>query len=239
MVELVIGIFIIVLVIGALAVGFVRSNDSSFASQRLVSRFSVLQQQIESVRQTEKEYGFGAVALTSSPTAACSPTSGDPTNPDAFVCGSGCSETFSVQSNYNNTAETFPSTSTIADSPESLLVNGCAVGGNTIGGGQLAPIRYADLSSGTTYSSLSSVPSGDPYATVYTFVTQTNVAGCNSSLGSCTGDVRRVVVAVVLSASSIDIGNNYPAYASTVISNPAASNQPSTSSGLKIVGVVS
>lgn len=237
MVELVVAIFIVTLVIGALADLFVQSNDSSYSSQRLLSRVSILQSQIERVRRVADQYGFSGVALTSAPGAATdTPLPRDPTNPDDFVSGSGCSRTFTVLSNYNLTTEAFPTSQTVADSPEPLLVNGCTVSGNAISGGQLAPVQYADLSTGAVSST---APAGDPYATVYTFVTQTTMAGCNSSLGSCTGDVRRVIVAVVLNRQAADLGTNYPAYATTVFSNPTASDQANQASGLRILGLIS
>lgn len=237
MIEVVISIFIVVTVIGALSVLFVTSNDSSFASQRELSGLSVLQQQMEKVRQTIAQYGFSALALTSSPAAATdSPLPTDPTNPDDFVSGSGCSQAFTVESNYNLTSESYPASETIADNPESLLVNGCTVSGNSISGGQLAPVQYVDL---TTGAASSSAPSGDPYGTVYTFVTQTATVGCNTSLsGGCTGDARRVILAVVLNRSAADVGPNYPTYSTTVFTNPAASDQPTTASGLRILGLI-
>lgn len=237
MIELIVAIFISIVVIGALALMFVKSTDSSLASQRQISRFSVLEQQMDRIRGTVKQYGFTALALTSAPTAGVTPST-DPTNPNDFVSGSSCAQTFTVESNYNLTTELFPTGQTVADSPESLLVNGCTVGGNAISGGQLAPVQYADLATGTTSASL---PSGDPYATVYTYVTQTNTAGCNNLLvnGTCTGDVRRVILAVVLNSQATDPGANYPAYSTTLFANPVASNQTNTASGLKLLGLIS
>jgi hypothetical protein len=224
-------------VIGALALMFVQSGDSSLASQRQISRFSLLEQQMDRIRGTVKQYGFAALALTSSPSAGITP-SADPTNPNDFVSGSGCAQTFTVKSNYNLTTEGFPTGQTVADSPESLLVNGCTVGGITISGGQLSPVQYVDLTTGTGYGAVASLPAGDPYATVDTYVTQTTTAGCNTSLGSCTGDVRRVILAVVLNSQTTDIGANYPAYSTTLFANPVPSDQTNTASGLKLLGVI-
>jgi hypothetical protein len=169
----------------------------------------------------------------------------NPTDPNDFVGGSGCSETFTVQSNYNLTSESFPSSSqTIGDNPEPLLINGCTVSGNSISGGQLIPVQYKDLSTGTMYSSVSSIPRDsanfvDPYASIYIYVTQTSAVGCNTSLGSCTGDARRVIVAVLLSHRTNDVfTTNYPTYATTVLVNPTASNQPSKASGLRVLGLI-
>jgi type II secretory pathway pseudopilin PulG len=240
MIELVLSMFVVTVMLGVLALMFVQSHDSSFASQREISQLSVLQQQVERIRQTVKQYGFASLALTSAPAGPTdSPLPANPTNPNDFVSGSGCSEAFQVQSNYNNTGESFASSQTVADNPESLLVNGCTVGGNSISGGQLAPVQYADLTTGSTYASVSSVPAGDPYATVYTFVTQTSTAGCNTALGgSCTGDVRRVILAAVLDHAATDIGPSYPTYTTTMFGNPIASNQPTNASGLRILGLI-
>ncbi len=239
MIELIIAIFISITVIGALALMFVQSSDSSLSSQRQITRFSILEQQMDRIRGTVKQFGFAALALTSAPSAGTTP-SADPTNPDDFISGSGCAETLTVKSNYNLTTESFPTGQTVADSPESLIVNGCTVGGTAISAGQLAPVQYADLATGMTYSASASLPAGDPYATIHTYVTQTTTAGCNTNLvGGCSGDVRRVILAVILNAQTTDLGANYPGYSSTVFANPVPSDQPNTASGLKLLGVIS
>jgi type II secretory pathway pseudopilin PulG len=239
MIELVVAIFLVVVVMGALSALFVASNDSAFSSQRELDAVSVLQAQTERIHQTVAQYGFSAIALTAAPAGPTdSPLPSDPTNPQDFVSGTGCSEGFTVQSNYNLTGESFPTSNKIADNPEPMLVNGCTVSGNAISGGQLAPVQYADLSTGAIYSSSASVPSGDKYATVYTFVTQTTAVGCNTALGSCTGDARRVVLAVLMNHSAADIGASYPTYATTVFANPIASDQTTTASGLRILGLI-
>ncbi len=251
MIELMVSMFVSILVVGALSLLFVESNNSSLASQRLISRYSILEQQMERIRETVKQYGFSALALSTAPSAGVnSPLAVDPTNPDDFISGTGCAQAFTVESNYNLTTEAFPSTQKVADNPEPLLVNGCTVAGTAISGGQLAAVKCADLSNGTTYadpltagaypSCGTVVTAGDPYATISTFVTQTTTAGCNTALsGSCGADVRRVILAVTLSSQATDIGANYPAYATTMIANPVASNQSNTASGLKLLGVIS
>lgn len=237
MIELVWAIFVVAVVIGALALLFAKANDSAFSSQRELDHVSVLEQQLERIRELVKQYGFSALALISTPVAGGSITA-NPTNPDVFVSGSGCSATLTVESNYNNTGESFPSQA-VSDSPEALLVNGCTVSGNAISGGQLAPTQYVDLATGTTYASSGSVPAGDPYDTVYTFVTQTTMVGCNTALsGSCSGDVRRVVLAVLPTRAAADLGPSYPTYSSTLFANPAASDQPTAPSGLRLLGVI-
>ena len=62
MIEIVVAMFVVVLVAGVLALLFANSNDSSFASQRELSETSVLQQQIEQLRETVAHYGFSALA---------------------------------------------------------------------------------------------------------------------------------------------------------------------------------
>lgn len=268
MIELVVAMFLIAIVMGALALLFVNSNDSSYANQRELTEMSVLQQQVEQVRETVAQYGFGALALTGAPSSATDSTlPGDPTNPDDFVSGSGCGESFTVQSNYNATTESFPTGQSVADNPEPLLINGCTVSGTAISGGELAPVQYVDMSTGSVYSSLSSIPVTDLSATLYTFVTQTTTVGCNGS--GCTGDGRRVILALVPNAAAADIGAYYPAnsssasttsttaqcgtvapsaravlacstaYSTTLFSNPVASNYSNSASLLKIFGKAS
>jgi type II secretory pathway pseudopilin PulG len=237
MIELVLTMFVVIIVIGSLALMFVKSNDSAFSSQREVSQLTVLQQQMERIRQTVKEYGFSALALSSAPAAATdSPLPANPSNPDDFVSGSACAQAFQVASNYNNTLESFPSATTIADNPEPLLVNGCTVSGAAISGGQLAPVQYVDLATG---ASSSAAPAADPYDTVYTFVTATTTGGCNTSLGgSCANDVRRVILAVLPVRAASDVGPAYPTYSTTVFGNPVASNQTTAASGLRVLGLI-
>jgi type II secretory pathway pseudopilin PulG len=245
MIELVVAMLIAAIVVGALTELFVNNHNSSFTNQRELSGVAVLQQQVEQIHQTVAQYGFTALALTSTPAGPTdSPLPLDPTDPDDFVGGSGCSGTFTVQSNYNLTTEAYPGPKVNGGNPESLLVNGCTVSGNSISGGQLAPVQYKDLLSGTMYSTASSIPKDsanfvDPYATIYTFVTQTTAVGCNAGLGSCSGDARRVIVAVLFSHRANDIfTTNYPTYATTVFANPTASNQPTQASGLRILGLI-
>jgi type II secretory pathway pseudopilin PulG len=245
MIELVVAMFLAILVVGASALLFVNSTDSSLASQRQYSVVSVLQQQMEKMRDTIDQYGFSALAMTATPTGVT--LTSDPTNPDAFVSGTGCSATFQVLANYNSTAESFSSGSSIPDDPEPLVVNGCTVAGASISGGQITPVQYADLVTGQLYTSTASIPGCssvpvdcDPYATLYTFVTQTTEAGCSSTAtNACAADARRVVIAAVLSAATTDIGTNFPTYSTTVFTNPVASDAPSASSGLRVLGVIS
>jgi type II secretory pathway pseudopilin PulG len=236
LIELVVGISITILVMGALAMLFVHTNDSSFSSQRAVSRVAVVEGQIERIRQAVKQYGFSALALTAAPATGGSVVA-DPTDPDAFVSGSSCSQTFTVYSNYNETDES-PGSTIVGDNPEPLVVNGCTLGGSTVSGGQIVPLQYVDVTTGAVASTLTGLPAGDPYATVNTFVTQTTTAGCNTSLGSCTGDVRRVIVAVTMDHPPIE-GSQFPTYATTLFANPTPSNSPGKAKGLTVLGLIS
>jgi hypothetical protein len=178
------------------------------------------------------------LGLTSAPAAGTDAgLPSNPTDPNDFHTGSGCSMTWTVHANYNATAESFASGSSIPDNPEPMVINGCTVAGTAMAGGQLAPVQYSDLTTGIVSST---PPSGDPYATIYTYVTQTSQAGCSSAAANaCGADVRRVILAAVLNSQSTDIGSNYPTYSTTVFSNPAPTNQPGTASGLRVLGVIS
>ena len=237
LIEVMVGVVMLTIVIVALATLFAQTTSSSYADQRLVSRTEILEAQMERVRQVVKQYGFTALALTTAPaTATDSPLPLDPTNPDDFVSGTGCSEAWTVEANYNTTTDSFFHGS-IADNPESLLINGCTLNGSAITTGQLVPVQYADLTNGAVSSSAPT--NGDPYATISTFVTATTQAGCNASLGSCTGDVRRVIIAASLNTVATTFGTSYPDYTTSVFSTPLASNQTNSAKGLKILGFIS
>lgn len=253
MIEVMIAMMIAIVVVGALAVMFVTANDSSIANQRQVSLLSLAQQQIERVRDVVKGSGFGALALTSNPPAgADSPLPSSPADPNDFITswGSG-SEAFLIETNYNSTAEGLAANTPSAGEP--LLVNGT----NGISGGQLTPVVYVDIANGQTYSSAASVPAGDSFGSVHTYVTQSSTAGCNAEINdtdgdasagpdgdgddtSCAGDVRRVIVAVRLNSvgSAQGLGSNTPTYTTTVFVNPVPSNQPNSASGLRLLGLI-
>jgi type II secretory pathway pseudopilin PulG len=235
--ELVIAILVMIMGVGALTALFVNNDNSSLAGQREVSQLAVLQQQIENIHQLVKQYGFGALAMSGNPAQPTDATlPGDPTDPNDFVTGWGTSsEAFKVESDYNNTGNGTAAHTPSAGEPLLDPING-------VSGGQVAPVQYADLSNGTTYANLASVPAGDSYATVYSYVMGTTTAGCNSSgLGSScpASDVRRVVVAVLLNqpAHRQNVGPNTPTYSTTVVSNPIPTNQPSATSGLCILAL--
>jgi hypothetical protein len=139
-----------------------------------------------------------------------------------------------VESNYNNTSEGVLSDTPSAGEPLLDPNTGSS-------GGQVSPVQCVDLATPTTPASCSTLASGtDPYATVYTYITQTTTVGCKTS-GGCTGDARRVVVAVLLhhpGSPSRDLGPNTPTYSTVVLTNPLASDYPSSASGLRILGLI-
>jgi prepilin-type N-terminal cleavage/methylation domain-containing protein len=240
MIEVMIAMFISIISIGAIGELFVNGNKNSLADQNQLSVQAALQQQIENVRELVTRYGFSGLAMTASPASGTSATvAGVYTDPNYFVQTSGSScPCYLIESNYDNTAEGLVSTT--PSSGEPLLINGS--GGIT--GGQVVPVQCLDVSTGSTYSTpcATSVPSGDRWATVYTYITQSSIAGCNTSgLGSgCASDVRRVIIAVVMNnpTGRQDVGPTTPTYSLTTFSNPVASNQPNTPNGLEILGAI-
>jgi type II secretory pathway pseudopilin PulG len=231
MIEVISALFVVLVVIAAIGLVLATNDRSSLASQLQVSRLSALQQQVERVRNVVNQYGFSALALNAEPSA---PTPADPTNPNNFITGYGTSnEAFLVQSNYNNASEGL-----ITGEPsngEPLLDPNTGVSG-----GQVSPVQCVDLSTPNTPSSCSALASGtDPYATVYTYITQTTAVGCKAG-GNCTGDARRVIVAVLLhhpGSPSKNLGPNTPTFSTVVLTNPLASDYPSRASGL-LLGLV-
>jgi type II secretory pathway pseudopilin PulG len=237
LVEVIVALWIALLALGALVFAFANNDDSSLASQREITQLSVLQQQIEKVREVVPQYGFNALALSAEPAApTASPLPNDPTDPNDFFTGHGtANEAFLVENNYNNTSE-----GVLSDTPstgEPLLDPNTGATG-----GQIAPVQCIDLSSGSAGSCGSLAGGSDPYATVYTYVTQTNSVGCGGAAGSCNGDARRVIVAALLNNPSAptrhDVGPNTPTYSTTVITNPVASDQSNQASGLRVLGLI-
>ena len=235
LIEVMAALFVVLTVIAALAVVLASNDSSSLASQLQISRLSVLQQQIEKVRNVVSKYGFGALALNAEPSAPTgSPLPNDPTDPNDFITGYGTSnEAFLVENNYNHTSE-----GPISDAPngEPLLDPNTGVSG-----GQVTPVQCVDLATGGVASCSGLAGGTDPYATVYTYVTQTSTVSCAPN-ATCTGDARRVVVAALLhhpgSPGRQNIGPNTPTYSTVVLTNPLASDYPSQASGLRILGLI-
>jgi type II secretory pathway pseudopilin PulG len=246
MIEVMTALFIVLAVISALALVFATNDRSSLSSQLQVSRLSVLQQQVEKVRNVVSQYGFSALALNANPSPPTdSSLPNDPVDPDDFITGYGTSsEAFRVESNYNNTSEgLYQPPNGEPSNGEPLLDPHTGVGT-----GQLSPVQCVDLSTPDTPASCSALASGtDAYATVYTYITQTNAVGCKTG-ANCTGDARRVIVAVLLhhpgsltvsngqTTPTQNLGPNTPTYSTVVITNPLASDYPTSASGLRILG---
>jgi type II secretory pathway pseudopilin PulG len=234
MIEVMAALFVALAVIGSLALMLASNDQSSLASQLQVSRLSVLQQQIEKVRNVVSQYGFSALALNAEPSPPTDPSlPNNPTDPNDFITGYGTSsEAFRVENDYNNTSEGLISA---APGGEPLMDPNTGVGT-----GQVAPVQCVDLSTPGSSSSCSALANGtDPYATVYTYITQTSTVGCKTSTG-CSGDARRVIVAVLLHhpGTSKNIGPNTPTYSTVVLTNPLASDYPTSASGLRILGLI-
>lgn len=237
LIEVMAALFVVLAVIGALALVFASNDSSSLASQLQISRLSALQQQIEKLRNVVSEYGFSALALNAEPGAPTDSTlPSNPTDPNDFITGYGtANEAFRVESNYNNTAE-----GVIADTP---TIGEPLLDPNTgSSGGQVAPVQCVDLSNPSSSATCSTLANGtDAYATVYTYITQTSTVGCAKSDGSCNGDARRVIVAALLhhpGSPSKNLGPNTPTYSTVVITNPLASDYASSASGLRVLGLV-
>lgn len=250
LIEVIVGMFVLALTVGAMADLFANNSQASLGSQRQTQLVSVLQQRIEAVEQIfTQNYsaaGMSALALASNParpTDATLPSS--PTDPNDFIspyvsgfttASSSTAENFLIEKNYNLTSQgtVDGGAQTYSEELEVDPTNG-----------KVAPVVYVDTSTGTAYSSAASVPSGDAYDTVYTFITAAGSAvGANPSL-SCqatagtssntAGDARRVIVAAIApSTGRKDIGSNTPQWSSTIIAAPIPGNQCQAATGLRI-----
>jgi len=249
LIEVVIAIFISALIFAAIATAMVNNNKSSLENQRQVQLLSVLEQQVEDIHQVVSQnyssVGFAALALSSNPAQGSDsslPTS--PTDPNDFITPYGASfvtatsstsEGFLIENNYNDTTQgTIDGGTTYTEELEVDPTNG-----------KIAPVTYVDLSSGTSYTSASNVPAGDPYAIVYVYITRATV-GVNASLSACPSgpgpgstadDARRVIVAAKLSPAASGRNDVEPAliqYSSTLIANPVPSNQCPSANGLRL-----
>jgi type II secretory pathway pseudopilin PulG len=248
LIEVVIAVFLSALIFGALASAMVSNNRSALGSQRQTQLLSVLQQRIEYVHQTlTQNYaatGFAALALSSNPAQGLdSPLPAAPADPNDYItpyvagfvtATSGTAENYLVEKNWDVSAEgTIDGGTTYKEELDVDPTNG-----------KVTPVVYVDLTTDTTYTSASNVPAGDPYATVYTYITLPTVglnaalSACPSTLGtgSATADARRVIVAAVMHTSTglSDVGPNGPQYASTLLTAPIPTNQCQGATGLRI-----
>jgi prepilin-type N-terminal cleavage/methylation domain-containing protein len=247
LIEVMVTVFIAALVFGAVASGMVNNGKSSLQNQRQTQLISVLQQRIEYVHQiltqSYSSVGFSAVALSSNPAQGSDPTlPSSPTDPNDFitpyvanfVTATSSPEGYLIEKNYNASAEgTIDGGSNYTEVLEVDPTNG-----------RVAPVTWVDLTTGTTYSSASGIPAGDPFAIVYTYITRAKV-GVNTLLSACpstqgTGstadDARRVIVAAKLyqPAARTDVDANAIQYATTLFGNPIPSNQCQGATGLRI-----
>jgi prepilin-type N-terminal cleavage/methylation domain-containing protein len=217
LIEVMVAMLVTLIVIGGVASGFVRNNDSALAGQRDGQLLALAQKQIESVRGIVSRYGFSTLAMTSTtaaPTDAILPS--NPADPNDFVKNyNGATPSLLIEKNYNETS-----------------------GGQISNAPSLGEPLEIDAVNGRVTPRVNGVVAGSATTTakVYTYVTKATVP-CLTSLGSCAADdVRRVVVAVVLdnATGTKSVGTNAPVYLSTIFSDPIPTNQPSSASGLRL-----
>jgi hypothetical protein len=248
LIEVLVATLVLVLIVAAVAGMMITNNKATLGNQRETQLVSILQQRVEYVHEVFTQYyptlGFAALALKSNPAQGADSTPpSDPTDPNDFItpyvsgfatATSGTAENYLIEGNYNHTTEgTIDAGTTYAEELEVDPTNG-----------KIDPVTYVDITTGTTYTSFGSLPSGDPYATVYTYVTQavtgvnTAVSACPSGVtGSTTGDARRVIVAAKLYTPTgrlDNIGSKFPSYATTLIVDPVPADTCQGASGLRI-----
>jgi type II secretory pathway pseudopilin PulG len=248
LVEVLIGAVLAALVVSAIAMGMASNSDSALATQRQAQLIAVLQNRMENIRQLFTENyaasGFSSLALSENPKKgedASLPKS--PADPNDFItpyvsgyntATSGTTEGFLIEKNYNATSEgTIDGGSTLTETLQVDTTNG-----------RIAPVTYVDLSTGTSYSSAASVPSGHTYAIVNTYITLSKVMTSTSSTscsttagtGSNASDARRVTIAARLSSATAhtNLGSRTPQYASTLLTNPIPANQCQAAAGPRI-----
>jgi prepilin-type N-terminal cleavage/methylation domain-containing protein len=224
LIEVMVAMLIGVLVIGAAAAAFASGNAASVANQRQSALVTVAQREIEKIRAEITPTTYSELALSAYPPT---PTTsiGDP---DYWVQHDGtASATYDIEENWDSASSTTaPGTPSGGESLYVDTVNGI-----------IPPVTYSDLTTGQDgYSSATSIPAGDDYATVYSYVTEATVP-CNSTVGTCAAsDVRRLIVAVVLHqvGTRQNVGPTAPFYVDTIIGNPIPSNQPQSVTGLSL-----
>lgn len=234
LIEVMVGMLLAVIAIGALTELFVAGNDSALSAQRQSQLIAVADQQIEKIREQVKTNpsGFAALAMSTAPAAGTDATltadSLAHTDPNYFVkTSAGCgpdSSGYQIQTNYDHTDE-----GTVASVP---AFTGCPTATEPL-----------VIKAGGIVTPLTSVSVGTDTASVYSYVTATNL-GClggsadyvSPTAGPCYADARRLIVAVRLNSSGgrADIGQITPTYVSTVFTNPVPSNQPNASVGLTL-----
>ena len=213
LIEIIVAMLISLIAAAAVLAMIMTGDHSSLAGQRQTEMLSVAQQQIEQIRQTFHQNGFDAIAVNGSSSsylpAPDASIPADPINPDDFIQGYGTAgASFQIKANYHDTAS-----ATLATEP--LLFDTTK--------GKVSPYSTA-------------VPAGgNATATVWRFITQ-RAENCNTALGSCLNDSRRIVVVVRIDNPSANpsAAPSTPIYLSTVIDRPQPSNSPSLGNGLRI-----
>ena len=236
-VEVLVAVLCLALIVGSVSALFVSGNNQSLASQRQAALLSVAEQQIEQIRQAVKTSGFGALALSAVPTVnngtvnATLPYGAGSvyTDPNHWLqsngpCGSSGLE-YAIEANYDTASQG-------TDMGNEPPFSGCDTGYEPVivqPGGGSQPTGIVAPSQ--------TVAVGTGQAPVDRYVTQTNV-GCNATLGSgnCSGDARRVIVAVQFNgpAGRYNVGPNAPVYVASIFTNPTPSNAPNNSIGITL-----
>lgn len=181
--------------------------------QRQATMLAIAQREIENAHELVAQYGFDALALSGQPGApAPGPLAQSPDDPNDLITGYGTSgASYLVEKDFHDTTQGPQAT-------EPLII-GSTSAYPTVG--MVAPMT-------------TNVTSGSMTATVYRYVSQ-HTKGCLTA-GACTGDSRRVIIAVVPTiTSNTQLQSRKPVYLMTVIENPAPQDEPGTAgSGLRI-----
>jgi type II secretory pathway pseudopilin PulG len=206
-------------IITVLAIGGTLSKSvfNSLGHQRQAATLAIAQREVEQIRQTVATYGFDALAMSAQPG---SPSAGalatNPGNPDDFVTGSGSTRTFKIMENFHDTS------------------GGVAIGTPSAGEQLIVGGTSSYPTAGRVTPVSTNVTSGSVTATVHRYVTQ-RIEAC-ATAGSCDGDSRRVVIAVVpTDNATTELQTRKPFYFTAVINNPVPLDAQSQSgAGLRI-----
>lgn len=225
LIELVIAMAVALVGLGAITIGLVGASNSVSAGNHQAQLVSIVQSQLEAVRQDEAVYGFADMFLNAPPGSRDASVPTNPTNPNDYVNPTPSPSTFWIEENYNNNTGS-PSANVAAGTP--------SIGEPLITGTGTASLPGVQQVNRT-------VPAGGGgTATVYTFITQVYEA-CNAALagtggGNCTAaaqDERRVIVAAVYN-NATEQTPTAPQWATTIIDNPVPSNQVNVGNGLHL-----
>jgi hypothetical protein len=179
--------------------------------QSQAAGLAIAQREIENAHKLVAQHGFDALALSGQPDAPSDgPLARNPDNPNDLITAYGTSQqAYLVEKDFRDTTQGPQAT-------ERLIIGASSAYPTP---GTVAPIT-------------TNVTSGALTATVYRYVTEHNEA-C-ATAGACTGDSRRVIIAVVPTVpDGIELQSRKPVYVMTVIDNPAPESARS-GSGLRI-----